>query len=141
MRINIGEVYETLEHPLVKVVATTCDFDLHGRKAFSGKVIESLDARVSVGHISDYWSVDNFKPSTGSIPFVDSKTNSIQIGGTHYQTPIQPWDYILANSLGFLEGNIIKYVTRYKAKNGVEDLKKARHYLDKLIEVTEAGKE
>ena len=49
---------------------------------------------------------------------------------------IQPWDYIVANDMGYLAGNIIKYVTRYKDKNGVEDLKKARHYLDKLIEVT-----
>lgn len=47
---------------------------------------------------------------------------------------IQPWDFITSNNLGFLEGNIIKYVSRYKEKNGHEDLLKARHYLDKLIE-------
>lgn len=60
--------------------------------------------------------------------------NETQVGGAHYQTPIQPWDFILANGLGFLEGNIVKYVTRWKQKGGVEDLRKARHYLDKLIE-------
>ena len=60
--------------------------------------------------------------------------NDTQVGGAHYQTPIQPWDFIV-NGLGFLEGNIVKYVTRWKQKGGVEDLRKARHYLDKLIEV------
>lgn len=61
-----------------------------------------------------------------------------QIGGTHYATPIQPWDYIVANGLGFLEGNVVKYVSRFRAKDGVQDLEKARHYLDKLIEVEKA---
>jgi hypothetical protein len=61
--------------------------------------------------------------------------NATQTGGTHYQVAIQPWDYIIANNLGYLEGNVIKYVTRYKNKGGVEDLRKAQHYLAKLIEV------
>lgn len=56
-----------------------------------------------------------------------------QVGGNHYDMPIQPIEYILKNNLGFAEGNIIKYVSRYKSKGGVEDLKKARHYLDMLI--------
>ena len=61
-----------------------------------------------------------------------------QIGGTHYRDKaIQPIEYILANDLGFCEGNIIKYVSRYKDKNGIEDLKKAKHYLEFLIEEVE----
>lgn len=65
--------------------------------------------------------------------------NQQQIGGQHYrQTPIQPWDYIAAQNLGFFEGNVVKYVTRWRAKNGVDDLRKARHYLDKLIELETA---
>ena len=52
----------------------------------------------------------------------------------HYDMEIQPITYIMANGLGFCEGNIVKYVSRYKDKGGVEDLKKARHYLDMLIE-------
>jgi hypothetical protein len=61
--------------------------------------------------------------------------NDKQIGGAHYVSSIQPWDYILSHGLGYLEGNIIKYVTRYRKKNGVQDLQKALHYLEKLIEV------
>ena len=57
-----------------------------------------------------------------------------QVGGTHYRSAIQPVAYIKANRLGFLEGNIIKYVTRYKQKGGMEDLRKAKHYLEMLIE-------
>lgn len=63
--------------------------------------------------------------------------NDRQEGGTHYQTTIQPWDFIVANNIPFLEGNVIKYIVRHKGKNGIEDLKKAKHYLDKLIEVEE----
>jgi hypothetical protein len=62
--------------------------------------------------------------------------NDKQIGGSHYKEgAIQPWDYIAANSIGYFEGNIIKYVSRWKQKGGVDDLRKAQHYLEKLIEL------
>jgi hypothetical protein len=68
-----------------------------------------------------------------------SKANDEQYGGDHYKNKtIQPWDYITENNMGYLEGCIIKYVSRYKEKNGIEDLKKARHFLDKLLEIEEA---
>ncbi len=58
-----------------------------------------------------------------------------QHGGNHYKVlPIQPWEYIEANKLDFWEGNVIKYITRYKNKNGIEDLEKAQHYIEYLIE-------
>lgn len=58
-----------------------------------------------------------------------------QVGGTHYKAmKIQPIEFITANNIGYMEGNVIKYVCRYKNKNGVEDLKKAMHYLQLLIE-------
>ncbi len=60
---------------------------------------------------------------------------SIQIGGNHYKDfKIQPIDFIYENDIPYIEGNIIKYVTRWKSKNGVEDLKKAMHYLEILID-------
>jgi len=62
--------------------------------------------------------------------------NDAQVGGDHYKAKaVQPWDFIIANGLGFLDGNIVKYVTRFRSKGGVEDLRKAQHYLEKLIEV------
>jgi hypothetical protein len=51
----------------------------------------------------------------------------------HYQTKITAIDYIIANDLNFCEGNIVKYITRYKTKNGLEDLLKAKEYLQFLI--------
>lgn len=64
-----------------------------------------------------------------------------QVGGDHYkELSIQPIEYILANKLGFCEGNVVKYITRYKSKNGLEDLKKAKHYIDMLIENYTEGK-
>jgi hypothetical protein len=52
----------------------------------------------------------------------------------HYTQGIECWDYIVSHDMSYLEGNIVKYVTRYKHKNGLQDLKKAKQYLDKLIE-------
>jgi hypothetical protein len=59
-----------------------------------------------------------------------------QVGGSHYRDKgIQPIIYIHANDLGFCEGNVVKYVTRWRDKNGVADLRKAIHYLELLIEL------
>ena len=67
------------------------------------------------------------------------RADDMQVGGNHYKDKsIQPWDYIVANDLGYLEGNVVKYVSRWKNKNGIEDLKKAQHYLAKLLEVANA---
>ncbi len=60
--------------------------------------------------------------------------NKTQVGGQHWTSkPIQCWDYIAANGLDFFEGNVVKYVTRWREKGGVQDLQKAKHYIEKLI--------
>ena len=65
-----------------------------------------------------------------------SEANKIQVAGSHYKSKaIQPWDYIASNGLGYFEGNIVKYVSRWRDKGGVDDLRKAQHYLQKLIEM------
>lgn len=65
----------------------------------------------------------------------------VQIGGGHYKDmKIQPVEYILANAIPFVEGSVIKYVSRWRSKGGVEDLRKARHFLDMLIEYEEGLK-
>ena len=58
-----------------------------------------------------------------------------QVGGRHYKDmAIQPLEYIMANKLEFAEGCIIKYVSRWRAKGGIEDLRKAAHFIDVLID-------
>jgi hypothetical protein len=59
-----------------------------------------------------------------------------QVSGNHYKDKgIQPIVYIHANDLGFCAGNVVKYVTRYKEKNGAADIRKAIHYLELLLEL------
>lgn len=61
---------------------------------------------------------------------------SKQVAGSHYKDlPIQPAEYIYANALGYFEGNVVKYVTRWRKKNGIADLEKAKHYIELLIEL------
>ena len=83
------------------------------------------------------WEWDALKRKSCYVEDVTEEATAFetQVGGSHYkQFNIQPTEYILANNLGFLEGNVIKYVTRYKYKNGVEDIDKAIHYLQILKE-------
>lgn len=59
----------------------------------------------------------------------------LQVGGNHYKKyKIQPLEFAMVNQLPFIEASVIKYVVRWKDKNGIEDLRKARHMLDVLIE-------
>lgn len=59
-----------------------------------------------------------------------------QVAGNHYKDlKIQPVEYIHANGLGYMEGNVIKYITRWRKKDGRKDLEKARHYIDLLLEL------
>ena len=64
-----------------------------------------------------------------------------QVGGDHYKNlVIQPVEYIIANNLSYLQGSVIKYVTRYQNKNGVEDLQKAIHFIKMMIQEEEDKK-
>lgn len=65
-----------------------------------------------------------------------------EVGGNHYKEfRIQPIEFIEGNDLGFSVGNVIKYVCRYKYKNGKEDLLKAKHYIELLIELEYGNEE
>ena len=58
-----------------------------------------------------------------------------QVGGTHYEKmKIQPVEYIHANGLDFFEGNVVKYVSRHRSKNGAEDILKAIDYCKMILE-------
>jgi hypothetical protein len=65
----------------------------------------------------------------------EMKSNEKQIAGNHYKSNIQHWDYVVANDLDYFQAQITKYVTRWKKKNGMTDLLKAQHFLEKYIEV------
>lgn len=60
----------------------------------------------------------------------------VQVGGSHYKDcKIQPIEYIHGNGLDFIEGSVVKYITRWRSKGGIDDLKKIKHYIDLLIEL------
>ena len=67
---------------------------------------------------------------------IQEKATSGQVGGDHYKSlAIQPIEYITKNKLPYMEGNVIKYVTRHRYKNGAEDIRKAIHFLQMILEV------
>jgi hypothetical protein len=61
--------------------------------------------------------------------------NDMQVGGVHYkQFEYETWDVIRDWGLGYFDGNAVKYLSRWRHKGGVDDLRKAKHYIEKLIE-------
>lgn len=76
------------------------------------------------------WRYAQAQPATTPTPL------TAQVGGGHYKgMAIQPVEYINANGLDYLQGNVIKYVSRHKSKNGAEDIRKAIHYLELILEL------
>lgn len=110
-------------------------------------VAEEMRDKANARNAQQFW--DNVNKQRNVIPTKDprvfistepyvkeNKALDKQVGGDHYKTcAIQPVEYIEGNKLGFLEGNVIKYVTRHSKKNGRADLEKARHYIDLLLEL------
>ena len=78
---------------------------------------------------------DGDRSITNPVDDLNASALETQVGGNHYKgMSIQPVEYITANNLSFLEGNVVKYVSRHRTKNGLEDLLKAKHYLEMIIE-------
>jgi hypothetical protein len=78
----------------------------------------------------DNWCTNNFL--CYNFELFESKNSKIK--PSYYGTGIDVIEFCLRNNLTFMQGNVIKYVTRYKNKNGIEDLEKAKEYIDRLIE-------
>lgn len=74
-----------------------------------------------------------------SVTLASTSVNNIQHGGNHYKKygDLQPWDVVIKWNLGYLEGTALKYIARWRDKGGIEDIKKAIHFLQKLVEVEE----
>ena len=71
----------------------------------------------------------------GTYEYEYGKATDKQVGGSHYKDcAIQPVDYIVENKLDFLEGNVVKYITRHRTKGGIEDIKKVIHYAELILE-------
>jgi hypothetical protein len=136
MKLEAGKRYVTACGSVTSKLRE--DSDIGDLPIYQGKIGGNIytwypDGRNTISQIDNITQEYNILPSPQE---KKESVNTIQHGGNHYKTKsIQPWDYVAANNLGFFEGNAIKYITRHKDKNGVEDLKKAIHYLQKLIEL------
>lgn len=83
---------------------------------------------------TSHWTpMTQYKPEDVAL---NKRALDVQVSGNHYKDlAIQPVEYIHANNIGYFEGNVIKYVSRWRNKNGIKDLEKAKHYIDLLIEL------
>lgn len=97
---------------------------------------ELRDGSGNVTFIGTFWSGRTSEGwQEGWSVFGESALDK-QVDGEHYKNhKIQPIEYIHANNIGFCEGNIIKYVSRWRDKNGLADLEKAKHYIELLIQL------
>jgi len=94
------------------------------REAAMDALIETTTTRTADGE----WQVAYTVSNTGAL--------NVQVGGEHYKKhKIQPIEFIHANNIPFIEGNIIKYIVRWRDKNGIKDLEKVKHYVDLLIDL------
>lgn len=81
-----------------------------------------------------------FRARNEALEKLVSEVNEQQFGGEHYKLQkFQHWDFVIANHLGYFEGQVTKYICRWREKNGVQDLQKALHYLAKLISGIRSG--
>jgi hypothetical protein len=95
---------------------------------------------VSVGDIGAF-SKSGFTCSDCLPIFIDKSTVNTKPDAHYARLAIEPWEYIRANKLDFFEGNVIKYISRWRHKNGLEDLLKAKVYIEELIRQQEASNE
>lgn len=108
-----------------------------------GEIYEiASSSEVNENNISDLLSSVGLRESDCQYMILDHRTvlhslgqqeTTKEVGGNHYQSEIQPWDFIAANKLGFDEGNIVKYICRHQKKNGAEDIKKAISYCKHIL--------
>lgn len=127
-----------------KLVAYRLRSGAHGLKEFADALDwEKEDAPHDILAYKVVGEVTQSAPDPLHVDLIEPPQDAldVQVGGDHYKSlAIQPVEYIHANKIGYFEGNVIKYVTRWRAKNGVADLEKAKHYIDLLIELEGGAK-
>lgn len=100
------------------------------------RVLEDVDLKAFTAALTKQVATDTTTTDSPAAPLTDISALAHQEGGNHYKgLKIQPVEYIHANEIDYLEGNVIKYVTRHKQKNGKQDILKAIHYLQLILEM------
>lgn len=83
--------------------------------------------------VKNFYNADDDSRVAELVGLHNKHDNDHEVGGNHYKMAIEPWDYIQANGLGFDEGNIVKYASRHKQKNGAEDIRKIISYAKHIL--------
>lgn len=92
------------------------------------------DTPVAMPNIYNDVTLEDYFKRLQEIPNVKQEVTDVQVGGNHYRrTDIQPWDIFLSYGLDPWTANVVKYILRFPYKNGEEDLAKAKHYIEYLI--------
>jgi hypothetical protein len=123
---NIGS--QLLEHNSLyrQLLEGTCD--KYAAQRFAATWISNL--------VEGNLNPDEFASAAVTLSNPKTGANAKQVAGDHYnKRPIQHWDFAVGNDMSYLGGQATKYVSRWKDKNGVTDLQKAGHFLEKMIEV------
>lgn len=91
-----------------------------------------------MGSGADKLTIDDHALKAGTEPI---RANQRQVGGDHYKngSKMEHWDIVVAHQLDYFQAQILRYVMRHKKKNGLEDLKKAQHFIQKYIEIVETA--
>ena len=110
-----------------------------GEGVYSVVSIVNDQVKIWDGYESFLVAEEDLEPYNGPVvlnPYEEDNPLDKQEGGNHYKDcKIQPIEYITANNLDFMQGNIVKYATRHKDKNGAEDIKKIKHYCDLILKL------
>lgn len=109
------------------------EYDLHEAKRLDD-IRQTVEENNSIFYTKEQIEINKMVAMMKANPYTK------QEGGSHYKDmAIQPVAFITANNLGFLEGNVIKYICRHGSKNGAEDIKKAIHYCELLLQTKYGG--
>jgi hypothetical protein len=82
------------------------------------------------------YATESLADMNPAIPTTIPNALNMQVDGNHYKDlKIQPVEYIHANNLPFIEGSIVKYITRWRSKGGLKDLEKVKHFINLLIQL------
>lgn len=134
---NYAKVYDDAKvFENAKVYGCTVVYDnaeVYGAKVYGAEVYGNAEVCGNAVVCGDVEIYGDSVVSSDDVNKIKINQEEKQEPPKHYDLTIQPIDYIVANKLNFAEGNVIKYVSRYKLKNGKEDLLKAKYYLDLLI--------
>ena len=108
-----------------------------GESTLATESVSDFSRTNSINHISSEYADDYDKMTQSELGLTSPDCPSaVQVGGSHYKKcGIQPWDYVINHRFDFWQGNILKYLTRWRDKGGLQDLEKCRHYIDKYIEL------